>query len=110
MTYLERHYSGPFHSLPLLRRRQIDFRSLESQAERSCTVNKKHPETPAEPAAQQTSIIQPIIDDLKGRASTELPKDDEAAPPRGPLHPPQPAELDQDSGGGYNPDGTYPQA
>ncbi len=23
--------------------------------------------------------------------------------------PEQPAELDQDSGGGYNPDGTYPQ-
>lgn len=22
---------------------------------------------------------------------------------------PQPAELDQDSGGGYNPDGTFPQ-
>lgn len=78
-------------------------------------MSKKHTETPgetpehAEPAAQHKSIVQPIIDDLKGRSSTELPQDDEVAPPRGPLHPPRPAELDQDSGGGYNPDGTYPQ-
>ncbi|MGB6943127.1 MAG: hypothetical protein WBE37_12070 [Bryobacteraceae bacterium] len=72
-------------------------------------MNKKHPETPDEPATQQKSIIQPIMDDLKGHTSTELPKEDEVAPPRGPLHPPQPAELDQDAGGGYNPDGTYPQ-
>ena len=26
-----------------------------------------------------------------------------------PVHPPQPAELDQDPGGGYNPDHTNPQ-
>jgi hypothetical protein len=78
-------------------------------------VSKKrteHTETPSE--KQHQSIIEPIIDDLKGQTSTELPLDDEVAPPRGPLHPPQPApsqpaELDQDSGGGYNPDGTYPQ-
>jgi hypothetical protein len=48
-----------------------------------------------------------MIEELKG--TTKPPMDDETAPPRGPLHPPQPAELDQDSGGGYNPDGTYPQ-
>jgi len=84
-------------------------------------VSKKHTETPTgetpahpEPATQHTSIIQPIIDDLKGddlkgTTSTELPREDLVAPPRGPLHPPQPAELDQDPGGGYNPDGTYPQ-
>jgi hypothetical protein len=52
-------------------------------------------------------IVQPIIDQLKG--TTQPPADDETAPPHGPLHPPQPARLDQDPGGGYNPDGTYPQ-
>ena len=78
-------------------------------------MSKKHTETPDEfptipdPAAQHKSIIQPIMDDLKEHTSTELPREDEVAPPRGPLHPPQPAELDQDAGGGYNPDGTYPQ-
>jgi hypothetical protein len=71
-----------------------------------------HPE-PHEPQPQP-SIIQPIIDDLKGKNPTQQPTEDETAPPRGPLHPPQPAspqpaELDQDPGGGYNPDGTYPQ-
>lgn len=77
---------------------------------------KKHTETPpsdpiTQPEARQSvaqpMIVQPMIDELKG--STQLPTDDETAPPRGPLHPPQPAELDQDPGGGYNPDGTYPQ-
>ena len=78
-------------------------------------MSKKHTETPGGETQEQAeppphkSIVQPIIDDLKGHTSTTLPQDDEVAPPRGPLHPPQPAELDQDSGGGYNPDGTYPQ-
>lgn len=67
----------------------------------------KNPE--AEEPRPQPSIIQPIIDDLKGHASTQFPQADEVAPPRGPVHPPQPAELDQDPGGGYNPDGTHPQ-
>jgi hypothetical protein len=74
-------------------------------------MNKKHTETPpSDPIAQpepRKSIVQPMIEELKG--TTKPPMDDETAPPRGPLHPPQPAELDQDSGGGYNPDGTYPQ-
>jgi hypothetical protein len=79
-------------------------------------VSKKHTETPTEetpahpePAPQYKSIIQPIMDDLKGK--TRLPAEDEvgAPDPAGPGHPPQPAELDQDAGGGYNPDGTYPQ-
>ena len=78
-------------------------------------MSKKHTETPTseKPAhpepGQQTSIIQPIMDDLKGQ--TRLPAEDEvgAPDPSGPGHPPQPAELDQDPGGGYNPDGTYPQ-
>jgi hypothetical protein len=74
-------------------------------------MNKKHTETPpSDPIAQpepRKSIVQPMIDELKG--TTVPPADDETAPPRGPLHPPQPAELDQDPGGGYNPDSTYPQ-
>ncbi len=60
---------------------------------------------PTEPA----SIIQPIIDDLKGKNPTQQPTEDEVAPPPGPIHPPQPAELDQDPGGGYNANRTYPQ-
>ncbi len=51
-------------------------------------MSKKHTETPSDAAHQ--SIIQPIIDDLKENAPPELPVDDQAAPPRGPLHPPQP--------------------
>jgi hypothetical protein len=51
--------------------------------------------------------LQPLMEGLTG--TTQLPTADEVAPPRGPLHPPQPAELDQDAGGGDNPDGTYPQ-
>jgi hypothetical protein len=78
-------------------------------------VSKKHTETPdpkpgpPEPVRQNKSIIQPIMDDLKGQ--TILPAEDEvgAPDPAGPGDPPQPAELDQDPGGGYNPDGTYPQ-
>jgi hypothetical protein len=64
--------------------------------------NPEHPQP-------QPSIIQPIIDDLKGHTTTQLPAEDENAPPRGPLHPPQPAELDQDAGGGYNTNRTNPQ-
>jgi hypothetical protein len=52
------------------------------------------------------SIIQPIIDELKAPPAANPANQ---APPRGPLHPPQPAELDQDPGGGYNPDHTIPQ-
>jgi hypothetical protein len=63
--------------------------------------------------------MQPIMDDLKGRLNTPPAVPDEASPPQGPLHPPQPnapqaappkpAELDQDPGGGYNANRTYPQ-
>lgn len=52
-------------------------------------------------------IVQPIIDELKQPRQDK--KEEEKAPPVGPVHPPQPAELDQDPGGGYNPDHTYPQ-
>ena len=58
----------------------------------------------------QPPIVQPMIDELRGR---QKPKEDTKAPPQGPVHPPQPAEepaeLDQDPGGGYNPNHTYPQ-
>lgn len=66
------------------------------------------------PATSQPPIVQGIIDELRGRPGQ---KDDTKGPPPGPIHPPQPdkvseeqpAELDQDPGGGYNPDHTYPQ-
>jgi hypothetical protein len=59
-------------------------------------VSKKHTQTPGD--AEHPSIIQPIIDDLKENAPPELPIDDQAAPPRGPLHPPQPdSDADSDS-------------
>jgi hypothetical protein len=78
-------------------------------------VSRKHTETPGEkhpePATERRSVIQPIIDDLKGQTKTVYPPEDElgAPDPAGPGHPPQPAELDQDSGSGYNDDGTDPQ-
>jgi hypothetical protein len=76
---------------------------VESQPERKSAVSKN----PEPQPSTAPSIVQPMIDELKG--TTQPPKADEVAPPRGPLHPPEPAELDQDPGGGYNPDGTYPQ-
>ena len=51
------------------------------------------------------SPVKPIIDELTGQ-----PRPGNSVPggvPRSPK--PQPAELDQDAGGGYNPDHTYPQ-
>jgi hypothetical protein len=54
----------------------------------------------------EEGIVQPMIDVLN---PSRQPVEIEGGPPRGPLHPPQPAELDQDAGGGYNPDGTFPQ-
>jgi len=69
---------------------------------------EEHPApAPAAPAPAPAPIVQPMIDELTGK--TILPREDEAAPPRGPVHPPQPAELDQDAGGGYNPGHTFPQ-
>jgi hypothetical protein len=70
-------------------------------------MHKKPTEAPpAETEAE--SILKPLLDGLKG--TTQSPTADEVAPLRGPLHPPQPAELDQDAGGGFNPDGTFPQS
>jgi hypothetical protein len=48
-------------------------------------------------------IVQPIVDEVTG---PRQPKEPAIAPPP---KPPQPAEEDQDPGGGYNPDHTYPQ-
>lgn len=72
----------------------------------SSAEHEKHdkPEPPSPEKPQ--GIIQPMIDELKNPPpASPAPQ----APPQGPLHPPQPAELDQDSGGGYNPDHTIPQ-
>ena len=51
------------------------------------------------------SVVKPVIDELTGqpRPSGSVP----GGVPKPPA--PQPAELDQDAGGGYNPDHTYPQ-
>lgn len=50
-------------------------------------------------------IVQPMIDEIKER---QKPKEPIAQPPKdGPL---APAELDQDSGGGYNSNHTFPQS
>jgi hypothetical protein len=50
-------------------------------------MSKKHPE---KRSTEETSIIQPIIDELKADSPPELPMDDDTPPPRGPIHPPQP--------------------
>ena len=47
--------------------------------------------------------VQDMIDEV---VKPEKPKDGEKACPPAP---PKPAELDQDPGGGYNPDHTIPQ-
>lgn len=82
---------------------------------------KPEPAVAGKPAEKSAGIVQPMIDEL-----LQHPKDAPAplgapplgapplgAPVRGPVHPPEPeeepAELDQDSGGGYNPDRTFPQ-
>ena len=53
---------------------------------------------------EEPKIVQPMIDELR---KTQKPRDSPADPIG--ERPLQPSELDQDSGGGYNPDGTYPQ-
>jgi hypothetical protein len=56
---------------------------------------------------KHTEHEKPVIDGLKDEPHTHFPGENEVAPPE-PCEP-KPAELDQDPGGGYNPDGTYPQ-
>ena len=65
-------------------------------------------QTEKHPAPPETSpgIVQPMIDELtRPKDAQDVPQ----APPRGPVHTPQPAEQDQDPGSGYNPDHTIPQ-
>ncbi len=66
-------------------------------------MSKKHTETPS---TEETSIIQPVIDELKAGSPPELPTDDDTPPPRGPIHPPQPVEHRRDDADGSNPDGA----
>lgn len=66
-------------------------------------MSKKHTETKvgaqpeeegastAPPTDTPASIVQPMIDELVKQSPPELPTDDATPPPRGPLHPPQPA-------------------
>ncbi|HLK22580.1 MAG TPA: hypothetical protein VKT81_26725 [Bryobacteraceae bacterium] len=56
---------------------------------------------------EQQGIVQPMIDELTKSNKTSNPAESATPPKQGPL---APAELDQDAGGGYNPDHTYPQA
>ncbi len=64
-------------------------------------MSKKHTETPdhmpAVPEPEKPSKVP----------TPHFPAESEVAPPN--PREPQPAELDQDSGGGYNPNRTYPQ-
>jgi len=64
-------------------------------------VSKKNPE---ERDTESTSIIQPMIDELERDSPPELPKDDDASPPRGPVHPPQPTERGPNAGFADDPD------
>lgn len=52
-------------------------------------------------------VVQPIIDELTQTHKEKKPE--EKTPPAGPLHPPKPAELDQDPGGAYSPTHVIPQ-
>ena len=50
---------------------------------------------------------KPLIDGLKNEPEMDFPAENEVAPPNPDV--PKPARLDQDPGGGYNTDNTYPQ-
>jgi hypothetical protein len=51
--------------------------------------------------------LKDVIATYKSNLSTVMPKP--AGPPALLPGPVEPAEFDQDAGGGYNPDGTFPQ-
>ena len=59
---------------------------------------KKEPTGKEEPTPQKGPIVQPMIDELTSKPGPP--------PPAKPPAPPQAAELDQDPGGGFNPDHT----
>jgi len=48
------------------------------------------PRPTVQPPIVQPPIVQPMIDELRGGPR---PQEDEKAPPPGPLHPPQPADV-----------------
>lgn len=81
---------------------EIDQPPEKHRAERE--QNKPTHERPAE---KPTGIVQPMIDEL--RYPKDIVDPPKASLPNPPGPPEQPAELDQDAGGGYNPDGTFPQ-
>ena len=54
----------------------------------------------------QKPVVKPMIDELSKTRKTIQPEESATPPKQGPL---APAELDQDAGGGYNPDHTDPQ-
>ena len=67
---------------------------------------KEHVEQPVVHPVPQP-IVQPMIDELTGkREKPEVGRTENASKPQSP---PQPAEQDQDTGGGYNRDHTEPQ-
>jgi hypothetical protein len=73
---------------------------------------KPNEQSPVVEQTDQTSVLQPIMDHLKNPHKPEEKleeKPEEKAPPVGPIHPPQSAELDQDPGGGYNANHVVPQ-
>jgi len=51
---------------------------------------------------KKDKTVQPMVDEV---SELQKPKEPESTPPEEP----KPAELDQDPGGGYNPNHTYPQ-
>ena len=89
ITKLNFRYSPAFHRLERVPASSATIGSLQSRLERRRTVSQK-------------KIVQPMIDELKEK---QKPKETGGASEK----PLEPSELDQDSGGGYNPDGTYPQ-
>jgi hypothetical protein len=74
--------------------------ALTRKTRKEPIVSKKNPEERDE----STSIIQPMIDELERDSPPELPKDDDAPPPRGPVHPPQPTERGPNAGFADDPD------
>jgi hypothetical protein len=70
-------------------------------------VHKKPTEPTEQGQPDVPTIVQPLVDELKGEHNPKKP--DEKAPPVGPVHPPKSAELAQDPGGGYNANHVFPQ-
>jgi hypothetical protein len=80
----------------------------QPESEKQSEQHRQEKESSTPVQEKSTGIVQPMIDELRyPKDAPEAPK----TPPRGPVHPPepQPAELDQDAGGGYNPNHTFPQ-